>query len=165
MYYQEIKENFRSKLKSSMNSLLSAVGYGGVIGTFGDIVFTVSSQKALTFNSLKRATKARTTSHEVIGAKPIIEFLGPDGEEISFSMQFLASMGINPTKEANKLREMCNRGEVAFFVLDNKRVGDNKWILTDVSESAETVDNTGRIIVSSVDVTLKEYVVSYYEGS
>ena len=60
---------------------------------------------------------------------------------------------------------MCNRGEVAFFVLDNKRVGDNKWILTDVSESAETVDNTGRIIVSSVDVTLKEYVVSYYEGS
>ena len=50
-------------------------------------------------------------------------------------------------------------------MLDNKRVGDNKWILTDVSESAETVDNTGRIIVSSVDVTLKEYVVSYYEGS
>lgn len=128
------------------------------IGTFGPIVFEVSSTKVRTFKGLKRATKARYSSHEVIGSKPVLEFVGPDIEELSFTMQFSAAWGLNPQDESKKIREICEKGEAYYFVLNNQTVGDNPWIIESVSESVDAIDNNGRIITTQMDVTLKEYI-------
>jgi len=128
------------------------------IGSLGPIVFEVSSQKIRTFKGLKRATKARYGSHEVIGSKPVLEFIGPDIEEISFTMQFSAAWGLNPQDETKKVREICEKGEANYFVLNNQTVGENPWIIESVSESVDVVDNNGRVVTTQIDVTLKEYI-------
>lgn len=142
---------------SAIKTILSATG-GTSIGSLGDIVFTVSSLKVLTFKDYKRSTKARTSSHDIIGQKPVTEFLGPAGEEISFTMDFLTGLGVSPATQAGKLRTMCESGEANYFMLGNECIGANKWLVTSVGESADVIDDTGRIINSRVDVTLEEYV-------
>ena len=66
----------------------------------GNIVFEVSSRKVRTFRDLKRTHKARFATHNLIGNKPMLEYIGPDVAEITFTMQLSASLGINPTAEA-----------------------------------------------------------------
>ncbi len=148
---------FSGSVTSIIKNILSLSG-GTSIGSLGYIVFTVSSMKVLTFKEYKRNTKARTASHEIIGQKPVTEFLGPAGEEISFTMDFLAGLGVDPAGQADKLRTMCENGETAYFMLGNECVGANKWLVTSVGESADVIDDNGRIINSRVDVTLQEYV-------
>lgn len=145
-------------LLSALRGKLSSWGLSMPIGSLGDIVFEVSSRKVRTFKDFKRKTKARYASHEIIGQKPILEFVGPDGEEITFIMQFSLSLGINPQEETDKLREICEEGTAMYFVLCNTVIGANQWIVESVGESVDTIDNNGRVVVTQVEVTLKEYV-------
>lgn len=139
---------------------LSAWGISAPIGSLGEIVFEVSSRRVLTFDGYKRNTKARYASHEVIGQSPVLEFLGPDGEEVSFFMQFRADLGISPRESADRLREMSRSGEASYFLLGNAVIGENMWVVTDVGEDNVKVDHMGRIILNQVSVTLREYVAN-----
>jgi len=148
--------NFTKSFMSSLNDALSATG--GSIGSFGDIVFTASASKVETFNNYQRNTKARIASHDIIGKKPVLEFLGPSGEEISFNMKFNILLGVNPTVETDKLRKMCQEGKANMLILNNKAVGENYWVIDSVSEAATAFNQNAVVVSSSVDVTLKEYV-------
>lgn len=145
-------------LLPALRGKLSAWGFSAPIGSLGSIVFEVSSRKVRTFKDLKRNTKARYASHEIIGQKPILEYLGPDGEEITFTMQFSISLGVNPQDEADQVRRICERGVAMYFVLCNSVVGSNQWVIESVGESVDTIDNNGRVIMTQLEVTLKEYV-------
>lgn len=148
--------NFTKSFMNSLNDALSAPG--GSIGSFGDIVFTASASKVETFDNFQRHTKARIASHDIIGKKPVLEFLGPAGEEISFNMKFNILLGVNPTVETDKLRKMCQEGKANMLILNNKAVGENYWIIDSVSEAATAFNQNAVVVSSSVDVTLKEYV-------
>ena len=84
--------------------------------------------------------------------------MGPDGEELSFTMQFSVAWGLNPQEEIQKIRELCEKGEVNYLVLCNTPIGENPWAVDSVSESVDIVDNNGRIIASQIEITLREYV-------
>ena len=73
-------------------------------------------------------------------------------------MQFSAAWGLNPQDETKKVREICEKGEANYFVLNNQTVGENPWIIESVSESVDVIDNNGRVITTQIDVTLKEYI-------
>lgn len=158
---KNIKTNNSNWLSSTLTSFASNLnGTSGSIGTLGDLVFEASTSTIRTFDDYKRNTKARIATHELIGRKPILEFLGPDVEEITFNMKFYVFFGVNPTEEVQKLRKSCSNGEVMNFILNNQPVGENKWLIESVGEAVTAWDNMGNIIRSSVDVTLKEYVDS-----
>ena len=108
---------------SALRGRLSSFGLSMPIGSLGPIIFEVSSSKARTFKDMKRNTKGRYGSHEIIGGKPIIEFMGPDGEDLSFTMQFSVAWGLNPQEEIQKIRELCEKGEVNYLVLCNTPIG------------------------------------------
>lgn len=145
-------------LLGQLRAKLSSWGLSMPIGSLGSIVFEVSSREVRTFKDMKRTTKARYASHDVIGQKPILEYIGPGGEEITFAMHFSAMLGVNPAEETAKLRGLCEKGEAMYFVLCNQTVGANQWVIESVGESIDTVDNCGRIITTQVEVTIKEYV-------
>lgn len=133
------------------------------IGTLGDIVFTVTADEVRTFRDYKRSTKARFATHEIIGKKPLVEFIAPDGEEITFAMQFHVGLGVSPAEETAKLRELCEKGEPMYLIFGNEAVGTHMWVIESVGESAERVDHGGRILVTQVEITLKEYLSEMYE--
>lgn len=160
----------------SMNwgSILSKVigsGLGGLagaltgsVGTLGGISFYVASCKScLTFDNLKMSAKARTSMHEVIGKKPLLEFIGPDAQELSLTIQLREWMGVNPLRSYEALRGYVESGEAIRFVVGGKPVGKTKWVIESVSGSANAY-NGGQITSMDVDLTLKEYVESGTSG-
>ena len=65
-----------------------------MIGSYAGISFTVSEDKVQTFQEMSRETASRWNTHEVIGAKPKQEFLGPDLDSMTFTMQ-LSAWGVS----------------------------------------------------------------------
>lgn len=126
-----------------------------MIGSYAGISFTVSENKVQTFGEMIRETASRWNTHEVIGAKPKQEFLGPDLDSMSFTMNLSAWRGVSPLQLAERLRRFCQKGEVDNLILGGRNFG--KYLIKSVSETYDTVNNHGEVVQASVDVSLKEY--------
>ena len=127
------------------------------IGTFGGLSFAVSSNKVSTFDDLKWDTSAAYATHDRHLQPDLLEFLGPDPEQITFKMKFSVFLGVNPLKSVNDLRRMVREGTAERLVIGGRGYGDYKWAITKVSSAMKTFDNRGNCWAAEVTVTLKEY--------
>jgi hypothetical protein len=127
------------------------------IGTFGGLSFAVSSNKVSTFDDLKWDTSAAYATHDRHLQPDLLEFLGPDPEQITFKMKFSVFLGVNPLKSVNDLRRMVREGTAERLVIGGRVYGDYKWAITKVSSAMKTFDNRGNCWAAEVTVTLKEY--------
>lgn len=133
------------------------------IGAFNELVFEVSTERVITYDDYKRETKARYARHELINQTSVLEYLGRDLEEITFTMMFTISLGVDPAEETSKLRRMCLDGVADYLILGNTVVGENLWTIESVGEAKKAVDHFGKTIVSSVNVKMVEYVPAVIE--
>lgn len=133
------------------------------IGAFNDLVFEVSTERVLTYDSYKRDSKARYARHELINQTSVLEYLGRDLEEITFTMMFTVSLGVDPAIETSKVRKLCLDGVADYLILGNMIAGENLWVIESVGEEKKAVDNLGKTIVSSVNVKMVEYVPAVIE--
>ena len=133
------------------------------IGAFNELVFEVSTERVITYDDYKRETKARYARHELINQTSVLEYLGRDLEEITFTMMFTISLGVDPAEETSKLRRMCLDGVADYLILGNTVVGENLWTIESVGEAKKAVDHFGKTIVSSVNVKMVEYVSAVME--
>lgn len=126
-----------------------------MIGTLGNVTFTVSSFKVLTFQGLTKDISVRTVEHEIIGMKPKTEFIGPDLKPISFDMRLDANLGVNPQKEIDNLEYLCENGIICALILGEKVHGE--FLITGVSQSFDHFYRDGTLLKASINVKLKEY--------
>lgn len=146
---------------SRLSNLADKFGLGGYLpqrqlGSFGKIVFVASSHTVRTFDALARNINARTASHEIIGQKPILEFLGPDTDDISFTMNFNKLLGVDPLKEIEEVSKMCREGQAEQLIINGKPFSEHKLLITSISAAMNTIDNRGNVLSASINVTLKE---------
>lgn len=127
------------------------------IGTFGAVVFETSTDLVRTFKDMTRDTNVRLASHDIIGKKPVIEWIGPGTDTIKFSMQFNSILGVEPKDEEKKLRDMAQTGKVAHIIVGGEPISDYKFIIESISSSGRIYDRDGNLIKSMVDITVKEY--------
>lgn len=127
------------------------------IGSLGSIPFSVSTDKILTFSDYGRSGGGRWQKHELLGKKPVLEFIGPDTEKIELKIQLRADHGINPKTELEKLRTMRDTGEVLPFILNGTPVSDNYWVIENISEDVGYWTGEGIILSATVSITLQEY--------
>lgn len=127
------------------------------VGSMGDIPFVVSYGKIRTFSDYGRSGSGRWAKHDLIGRKPVMEFLGPDVEKVSMKIQLRTDHGINPESELERLRKMRDTGAVFPFILGGAPVSDNYWLLEDLGENVSYWRAGGKILSVSVDITLTEY--------
>lgn len=127
------------------------------VGSMGDIPFVVSYGKIRTFSDYGRSGSGRWAKHDLIGRKPVMEFLGPDVEKISMKIQLRTDHCINPESELGRLRKMRDTGAVFPFILGGAPVSDNYWLLEDIGENVSYWRAGGKILSVSVDITLTEY--------
>ncbi len=130
---------------------------GVELGSFGDVVFTCSMSKFHTFRDYNRSTEARYGTHDIIGKPSQLEFTGLAPEQITLAMDFNAFLGVSPSEEADRLRDMCNRGEAARLLIGGQVIGRAMWVIKSISESNTDIDANGNIIRTSVAITLVEY--------
>lgn len=128
-----------------------------LVGFMADIPFIVSSHYIRTFDDYGRGSAGRWAQHDIIGDKPVLEFIGLDVEKISFSMQLRADQGINPAKELEKLRKLRDTGQYFPLVIGGKLITDNMWVIESLDESVSFWGKFGSIMSAKVSVTLKEY--------
>lgn len=127
------------------------------IGTFGNVIFETSNDLVRTFKDMTRDTNVRLASHDIIGKKPVIEWIGPGTDTIKFSMQFNSILGVEPKDEEKKLRDMAQTGKVAHIIVGGEPISDYKFIIESISSSDRIYDRDGNLIKSMVDITVKEY--------
>ena len=83
------------------------------LGSWGkDLVFSVSSDKVLTFKKLGREISSRWASHTPTFGKPKREFLGADLETITLDITLNAFLGVNITKTIKKLESALKIGRI-----------------------------------------------------
>ena len=127
-----------------------------IIGVYGDVVFEVSTMKVETLREFKRQARGRYATHDIVGGKSIIEFLGTEPDEITFTMQLSADLGVDIKEELVKLLEMLRNGDANYLILGGWAHGKNKWALTTLDFRIEHTDGWGEPVFVTADVTLKE---------
>lgn len=129
------------------------------IGNLGKlIVFEVSSDKVLTFGKMTKSVKGRWTTHAVIGNKPKSEFLGPDQGNISLPIFLTVNHGVRPRSTIEKIEEAVEKGTPFSFVIGGKKVGNHKWVITNMSETWGDIIKDGRLVSANLTLNLAEYV-------
>lgn len=129
-----------------------------LVGSLGEVPFIVARGLVRTFSDYNREGSGRWAKHDLIGQKPVLEYLGEDLEKISFKMLLRADHGLNPENEVKKLRKMRDNGEVVVLILADKPVGNNSWVIESIGESVTFWDAFGNARSISVDISLQEYV-------
>lgn len=129
-----------------------------VIGSFGVIVFEVSTDKIQTYDEFQRTNSPRWQEHSIIGQKPILEFEGPGVDTISFTVVLRADLGINPEEQLVKLRKFARWGQKALFIRGNQPISTNYWVIDNLIEKHRNIDKSGNVLTIEVDLNLKEYV-------
>ena len=127
------------------------------VGFLGTIPFVASRGYVRTFDDYKRQGEARWAEHEILGEKPLSEFLGENLEEISFTMLFRKDQGVNPQSEVNTLKELRDGGTPVQLVLGFKVIGYFLLSLLVLSYSVDFWDKWGHPEAITADVSLKEY--------
>lgn len=129
------------------------------IGNFGKlIVFETSDSKILNFNDFQKTVSARWGKHERIGKKPYSEFLGSDLQGLTFTITLNAQHGIRPRKTLEKIEKAVEQGQVETLVIGGKKVGKNKWKLTQMTETWDIILNHGELVKATLNLTLEEYL-------
>ncbi|MGG7200769.1 phage tail protein [Clostridium butyricum] len=129
------------------------------IGNLGkQIVFKTSDKKILTFNDFKQSVSGRWAVHERIGEKPRSEFIGPGLRSISFTIVLSASNGVRPRKTLEKIEKMIEEGTVEYLIIGGKKVGNNKWKISDMSETWDVIYSKGQLARATASITLEEYI-------
>lgn len=129
------------------------------IGHIGKtVVFETSDRKILNFTKMQRTVKGRWASHSRIGKKPKKQFLGPDADQLTFSITLNAEHGVRPRKTIENIEKLILTGKPQTVVIGSKKVGSNKYAITEISESWETILNKGEVVKITCDITLEEYL-------
>ena len=127
------------------------------IGSFGDLVFSVSDKTVRTFDSMSWDFSADYATHDRHIKADLLEYIGPSIETISFSMVFSVFLGVNPLKEIRRLRNMVQSGYAQRLVIGGKVYGSYKWVMQKGTVDLKRFDRQGELWAASARVTLKEY--------
>ncbi len=124
------------------------------IGTLGSIVFEVSHKKVLTLQELKRSSRARYATHQIISMKPKVEYLGPELSEIDFQITLGKQLGTDPLVEIKKIKKIIESGKEQRLMIGSEDFGN--FVIESMSEDWQHFSQTS-LFHAVVSLKLKEY--------
>lgn len=77
---------------------------------------------------------------------------------VSFNITLNAMRGVKPRETLEKLESLVENGTVSTLVIGTKAVGENKWIIKEISETWDVIMNKGELVKASLSISLEEYV-------
>lgn len=124
------------------------------IGNWGRYLkFQTDDSRILNFDGFRRKVSARVGKHNLISRRPVLEYLGPDLQSITFKIELNAMVGVRPRKEEEKLLKKI--GYVAPLVIGGKKIC-SRAMLTGVGSAYNIVLGKGEVLSISLDVTMTE---------
>ena len=129
----------------------------GSIGSFAGLVFTVSSWRVLTPDNISGSTSSNWATHSVIGGKVKSEYVSPGLREYQFNITLSSRLGVNPRKVFDALMDLCEAGAVDYFIINNRPVSQNPFMLEKVADEWGAVHRFWGLTSGKLTLTLKEY--------
>ena len=129
-----------------------------IVGALGDVVFSVSSRTVKTISSLVWSGSARYATHDLHAGDSISEYTGSDLAKITFDIQLLKSLGVDPTSEIWHLFDLERKGITLPLVIGNHGYGRYRWTILSHKTKAEHFDGHGNIIGATLSSSLQEYL-------
>lgn len=126
----------------------------GVVGLLGTLPFVCASGLVLTYKDVSREISTRWAHHEVIGRKPVHEWVGDEAQRVSFKVRFDSSLNAPPTMGLFLLRKMLEKHEPQILLLGPEYMG--KFILESISEERRFHTGLGICQVAEASITLTE---------
>lgn len=96
-------------------------------------------------------------THQRAGGPALTEFTGTDAQTITFDIELAAYLGVNPTKERERLQECVLNGTTLPFVLGNVVYGSYRWVIKSVKFKTLHTDAFGTPTWITASVSLLEY--------
>lgn len=129
-----------------------------MIGYLEEIIFNVSEREILTFKELSHSSSAKFHDHEIIGQKPLSEFLGCDLDKISLKIELNQELGANISETLEKIKQYEISGTPLNFVVGHETFGSDKWVIESSSRAYDYIYQNGVITSVSVDLNLSEFI-------
>lgn len=126
-----------------------------VMGALGSLPFVCARGKVLTFNDLSRDQSARWAKHEVIGKKPVLEYVGEDLAKVSLTIRFDTNLGVPPLIGLDHLKKMLKNKQVKTLVIGGEYLG--RYVIESVSEERKFHTGAGVCIVAEATIALLEW--------
>lgn len=127
------------------------------VGNWGNIIkFKVSERKVITFKEMRHSIPIQTQKHVTCIGKPKLQFIAPDLETLSFTMELNAMLCKHPKQYEEKLIRAAQSGVYAPLVIGRKTILQ-KAIITSLSTSYDIVIRDGGIYSLKIDVSMSEY--------
>lgn len=127
----------------------------GKIGSLGELPFVCSEDKVRTFSELTRDLGARWARHDVIGKKPILEFVGPDLMSASMRIRFDVSLGVAPEEGLDRLKRMLENKQYKTLVVGGETLG--RFVIESISEERKFHAGDGTCLVAEATINLTEW--------
>lgn len=128
------------------------------VGTYGDIVFSVSHLQVLTPSNISGSTGADWADHEVLSSKTKSQYLGPQLRSYQMDIQLSSSFGVAPRTALDRLQEMSENGEVHYLIIGLAPLSMNKFAIESISDTWDVVGRMGVLMECKVSLTFREYL-------
>lgn len=125
------------------------------IGSLGELSFVCSRDKVLTFNNFTRTRAARWERHEVIGRKPLVEYVGQDLATVVLNVRLDMALGVSPEDLLDRFGRMLENKLYKTLVIGDEYIG--KFVLESVEEERKYFDGLGNCIAADVTLNLLEW--------
>lgn len=120
---------------------------------------TDGGPEVLSFSDATWSSSINIAEHKRHGKKPLLEITSKNADDFTMTIYLWAQLGISPWKMLKKLRSYNLEAKVYPLYLGGRKVGNNKWIISGVSNELKTFYKNGKPIFIIASVTFKEYPV------
>ncbi len=124
------------------------------IGILGTLPFTCSQEMVLTFRDLQVERSSRWGTHEVIGRKPVLEYLGPQLRTVSFTIPLTAFLVRSTLGVLKLIEQMVDSKEPQRLLIGPEYFG--KFVVESISESRTHHTGLGVPVAATVTINLRE---------
>lgn len=129
-----------------------------IIGSLGkDITFMVTPETVKTLDNMEWTISAKYAEHNRLLRDNLKEFLGQEGETITFDVELMAVLGVNVMKEMINFMVACRTGKVLPLKIGKKLYGKYRWVVKDVKIVSKQYDNQGNLFHAQLKITLNDY--------
>lgn len=128
------------------------------VGSLGNIVFSVSTDKIETITNIRQSGSASFAEHKRHCGNTLLEFTGKNADTFSFDITLAAELGVDVEKEIEKIVSAEQSGEALRLVIGKKTYGRYKWVIKNHTETMKYFDKHNQLIMAEVSVNLYEYL-------
>lgn len=125
------------------------------LGSLGELPFICSQEKVRTFSELNRELSVRWAKHDLIGQKPVLEWVGEELNSVSLKMRFDVSLGIAPKDGLDRLKRMMENKLYKTLIVGGENLG--RYVIESISEERRFHAGDGVCLVAEATVNLTEW--------